>query len=649
MRGVAVTIRVRGEGGDGSVSRNARRAAASVDGAFLDGSAGQQDVYRACGAAVVEALFDGHNACIFAYGQTGSGKTHTMLGKDGGVAHLDGIIPQIVAAVCVTYRAVLAACPRLCVVLCTASAHTLHARTTHMHLPLLCTVGVGATRLISTRRLRRHCCGNRRCVQIFRQIKRQEEDATALAVANQFQLRASFVEVWKERVYDLLSPRRQRLDVREDKSGGDVHPSPVGAVVEHVHSARALMRLLAAGSPRRATKATGQNEHSSRSHALLSLSLEHRWLEHKHGAADAPGTMRSRTVRLMLVDLAGSESTAAAHDGASDAAGCAINIGLLALGQVCAALADGSDHVPFRSSLLTRLLQSSLAGSCHTALVACVSDHDDKAFETARTLQFAQRVAGMRIARDRVSAVDAPVVDDPMRGDVEDADTLLRRRTVYIETAGHGDVYARVSGCASDPLMLYVHGSGPRNSSLQWNHVTLGVAARSATPFFHVSVDCPGYGRTDGDCQTIRSYPAAFLRDVMRSLGKTHAYCLVGSSQVCASMCVHLPPPLLPVRFAVAMLCAPRSAARARVPCSTRCWKTPAWHSTWRCAIRWATTCPATPASCSRRCWCLTRRTTATRSRWGGACARACLHRTGTSSAAVSTRRGWRRTCPLLS
>jgi hypothetical protein len=132
MRRVAVTVRVRGEGGDGSVSRDARRAAASVDGGFLDSSAGQLDVYRACGAAVVEALFDGHNACVFAYGQTGSGKTHTMLGKDGGVAHLDGIIPQIVAAVCVTCRAVLAACPRapVCCRLRRVCLHTARSRHT---------------------------------------------------------------------------------------------------------------------------------------------------------------------------------------------------------------------------------------------------------------------------------------------------------------------------------------------------------------------------------------------------------------------------------------------------------------------------------------------------------------------------------------
>ena len=45
----------------------------------------------------VDAWLEGYNGCIFAYGQTGSGKTHTMLGPDGGLRDLDGVIPRTVA------------------------------------------------------------------------------------------------------------------------------------------------------------------------------------------------------------------------------------------------------------------------------------------------------------------------------------------------------------------------------------------------------------------------------------------------------------------------------------------------------------------------------------------------------------------------
>lgn len=47
--------------------------------------------------------------------------------------------------------------------------------------------------------------------------------------------------------------------------------------------------------------------------------------------------------RLTLVDLAGAESMERAHGGAVDAAGVGTNMGLLVLGRVIRALAEGSD------------------------------------------------------------------------------------------------------------------------------------------------------------------------------------------------------------------------------------------------------------------------------------------------------------------
>eukprot|EP00756_Hemistasia_phaeocysticola_P047589 Hpha_TRINITY_DN22065_c0_g1::TRINITY_DN22065_c0_g1_i1::g.112203::m.112203 len=44
------------------------------------GFACQQDVYLKTGAIALESAWDGFNSCVFAYGQTGSGKTHTMMG-----------------------------------------------------------------------------------------------------------------------------------------------------------------------------------------------------------------------------------------------------------------------------------------------------------------------------------------------------------------------------------------------------------------------------------------------------------------------------------------------------------------------------------------------------------------------------------------
>eukprot|EP00462_Mataza_sp_D1_P004648 CAMPEP_0175102802 /NCGR_PEP_ID=MMETSP0086_2-20121207/8672_1 /TAXON_ID=136419 /ORGANISM="Unknown Unknown, Strain D1" /LENGTH=288 /DNA_ID=CAMNT_0016377719 /DNA_START=141 /DNA_END=1004 /DNA_ORIENTATION=+ len=67
---------------------------------------------------------------------------------------------------------------------------------------------------------------------------------------------------------------------------------------------------------------------------------------------------------------------------------------------------------------------------------------------------------------------------------------------------------------------------------MEWNWLAAAdLSLRSPTPFFHVAIDCPGYGRSAGDRQTVRSAPGSLLTDVVTSLGKPRAFCLVGCSQ----------------------------------------------------------------------------------------------------------------------
>ena len=67
---------------------------------------------------------------------------------------------------------------------------------------------------------------------------------------------------------------------------------------------------------------------------------------------------------MSLVDLAGSEDVGrSGATGLTLAEAKKINTSLLALGNVIAALTEGkTDHVPFRNSVLTRLLQESIGG-----------------------------------------------------------------------------------------------------------------------------------------------------------------------------------------------------------------------------------------------------------------------------------------------
>ena len=52
-----------------------------------------------------------------------------------------------------------------------------------------------------------------------------------------------------------------------------------------------------------------------------------------------------------------------------------INKSLSALGNVIKALVDGKDHVPYRDSKLTRILQDSLGGNSKTVLIVTASSN----------------------------------------------------------------------------------------------------------------------------------------------------------------------------------------------------------------------------------------------------------------------------------
>lgn len=74
-------------------------------------------------------------------------------------------------------------------------------------------------------------------------------------------------------------------------------------------------------------------------------------------------------------------------------------MGLLALGNVISALGDESkrgNHVPYRDSKLTRLLQDSLGGNSKTLMIACVSPSDVDFQETLSTLKYADRAKNIK-------------------------------------------------------------------------------------------------------------------------------------------------------------------------------------------------------------------------------------------------------------
>ncbi|KAL4630315.1 kinesin-like protein KIFC3 isoform X3 [Arapaima gigas] len=198
-----------------------------------------------------------------------------------------------------------------------------------------------------------------------------------------FNITVSMVEIYNEMLRNLLGDNpNEKLDIKmcPDGSGQLYVPGLTEVTVQSVEDINKVFDL---GHMNRATACTNLNEHSSRSHALLIITV-----------AGFNASTGHRTIgKLNLVDLAGSEriGKSGAEGSRLREAQC-INKSLSALGDVIHALRSKQGHIPFRNSRLTYLLQDSLSGDSKTLMMVQVSPLESNASESVCSLKFAQRV-----------------------------------------------------------------------------------------------------------------------------------------------------------------------------------------------------------------------------------------------------------------
>lgn len=276
---------------------------------------------------LVTSALDGYNVCIFAYGQTGSGKTHTMEGTEADRG--------------INYRAL----------------DTLFARVAD----------------------RSGSSGGGWRVEIG----------------------VSMLEIYREAIRDMLVPapagqKGRGADGGEPGPGLPVREMPGGGVyvqdltVRRVHSLDEVLTVMRTGYRNRTTFSTNMNEHSSRSHAILTVMV----------VAHNPMTGQHVRGKLHLVDLAGSERIArsgAAGDRLKEAQ--AINKSLSALGDVIAARSEKRSHVPYRNSTLTWLLSDSLSGDSKCLMFCNISPVRSSAEESKCSLDLAARVKTVELGK----------------------------------------------------------------------------------------------------------------------------------------------------------------------------------------------------------------------------------------------------------
>jgi len=210
--------------------------------------------------------------------------------------------------------------------------------------------------------------------KIFDHIYDSDEDA-------EFSVCISYVEIYLEKIRDLLNPEEENLKLRE---GG--HKSGIwiqGVTEVYASCYEDVLGIMKEGNSNRSVGQTRMNNKSSRSHSVFILTLSQSQLI----------TNTQITSKLILVDLAGSEKV-----GKTGATGLLLkqaqhtNKSLTHLGIVIKSLTSNSSHIPYRDSKLTRILTDSLGGNSKTSLIVTCSPSSYNLSETISTLRFGTRV-----------------------------------------------------------------------------------------------------------------------------------------------------------------------------------------------------------------------------------------------------------------
>ncbi|XP_011048277.1 PREDICTED: kinesin-3 isoform X1 [Populus euphratica] len=214
-----------------------------------------------------------------------------------------------------------------------------------------------------------------------------------------YEMQVSMLEIYNETIRDLLSTKDssrieygsngKQYTIKHD-ANGNTHVSDLTVV--DVCSSREVSFLLDQASHSRSVGKTQMNEQSSRSHFVFTLRIS--------GVNE--NTEQQVQGVLNLIDLAGSErlsKSGSTGDRLRETQ--AINKSLSSLSDVIFSLAKKEDHVPFRNSKLTYLLQPCLGGDSKTLMFVNISPDHSSLGESLCSLRFASRVNACEIGIPR--------------------------------------------------------------------------------------------------------------------------------------------------------------------------------------------------------------------------------------------------------
>lgn len=213
-------------------------------------------------------------------------------------------------------------------------------------------------------------------------------DIISKSCKTQYLVRASYLEIYRDNIRDLLCTSNTKCELRESKELG-VYVKNISSFV--CKNIKQIKTLIDSGNQNRSTGSTDMNKRSSRSHAIVTITVE-------MGQTEDQTKSPVRVGKLNLVDLAGSERQSKTNaEGKRLKEASRINLSLTALGNVISALADNKGHfVPYRDSKLTRLLRNSLGGNSKTLMIANIGPANCNYDESLNTLRYASRARNIK-------------------------------------------------------------------------------------------------------------------------------------------------------------------------------------------------------------------------------------------------------------
>ncbi|GMG19897.1 unnamed protein product [Ambrosiozyma monospora] len=211
----------------------------------------------------------------------------------------------------------------------------------------------------------------------------------------EFKVEGQFLEIYNENINDLMTESYlKNLDkIKHQIKHNEIEQTTTITDLTTIplSNAEEVSSILETANRNRMTASTNSNNRSSRSHSVFIISLK----------AYNSQTGESTTGKLNLIDLAGSErisQSLVTGDRLRETQN--INKSLSSLGDVIISLGNKkSQHIPYRNSKLTYLLQYSLGGNSKTLMFVNVSPNVKHFNESLNSLRFATKVNNTHIGQ----------------------------------------------------------------------------------------------------------------------------------------------------------------------------------------------------------------------------------------------------------